>query len=92
MCILKLKSCLFWLRPTDVCLWTAVIGGLVVECSARASVYVCVCVCVCVRDLQERGVQLTGCSAWTQGLYCKGSPAPLQQMRPMVSESTAPSH
>lgn len=57
--------------PTDVCIWTGLIGGLAVNCS------VCVWVCV-IGGLQERGVQSTGCSAWRWGLYYKGSPALLQ--------------
>lgn len=43
-------------------------------------------------NLQERGVQSTGCSAWRWGLCCKGSPALLQQTRPTLAEHTAPSH
>lgn len=49
------------------------------------------CVSVCDRDLQERGLQSTGCSAWRLGLCYKGSPALLQWMCPTVAEKTAQS-
>lgn len=42
-------------------------------------------------DLQGRGVQSTGCSAWRWALCCRGSPGPPRRMGPTAPGNTAPS-